>query len=187
MPISSISTRRSGCRQSISALVLLVTLAGVTRNRLGLALAFGVNTVGFDALGNQVFLDGGSALLGQLLVVGSATQAVGVADGEDDFEVQFTGLTGEFVELGLTFRTQNSLVEVEQGVSGDGDLFASRFRSGGSRSGSRGGLAGADVSRDQVLVALATGLVGGSSSRGPVAGAPAQIEAWTWLRRRVGR
>jgi hypothetical protein len=80
VPMTSMSTRRSGCRQSISALDLAVALALVARNRLLLALAFGVNTVGFDTLGNQVFLHSGSALFGKLLVVGITTDAVGMTD-----------------------------------------------------------------------------------------------------------
>jgi hypothetical protein len=129
-----------------------VALALVAGDRLLFALAFGVDAVGFDALGNQVFLDGGSALLGQLLVVGVTTDAVGVADGEDHFELDGLGLGDHFVELGLAFRTQDSLVEVEQGVGSDGDLFAGRLDAGSGRGGrsSRGGslrLAGSAGSR----------------------------------------
>src|SRR5574343_400889 len=77
----------------------------------------------------------------------------------------------------LAFQTQDSLVEVEQGVSSDGDLLASRLH-GSSRSGRGSGLVsrGAGFLRQEVFVALAASGILGGSSRGPVAGTPAEAE-----------
>jgi hypothetical protein len=60
-----------------------------------------------------------------------------MTDGQDDFKLDGLSLGDQLVELGLASRTQNSLVEVEQGVSSDGDLLASRLRATRSRT-SRG-------------------------------------------------
>ena len=108
------------------------------------------------------------------MVVGSGTDAVGVADDQDHFELDGTSLGDQFVELGLAFGAQHGLVEVEEGVGGDGDLLT-----GGLRRGDRGRRSGrlADFLRQQVLVALAASRILGGSSRGPVAGAPAEAEA----------
>src|SRR5574343_56407 len=77
----------------------------------------------------------------------------------------------------LAFRTQDSLVAVEPGVSSDGDLLASRLH-GSSRSGRGSGLVsrGAGFLRQEVLVALAASGILGGSGRGPVAGTPAEAE-----------
>ena len=122
-----------------------VALALVAGDRLLLALAFGGYAVGFDALGNQVFLDGGSALLGQLLVVASPPMR-SVANGQDHFQLDGLGLGDQLVELGLAGRTQDSLVEVEQGVSSDGDLLPTASRSRGGASASRAAAFGSQVS-----------------------------------------
>jgi hypothetical protein len=51
-----------------------------------------------------------------------------MTDSQDDFKLDRLSLGDQFVELGFTSRTQNGLVEVEQCVSSDGDLLASRLR-----------------------------------------------------------
>jgi hypothetical protein len=87
------------------------------------------------------------------------------------------GLGDHFVELGLAFRTQRGLVEVEQRVGGDGDLVTRRL---GRRCGSRGSLGDhrlADFLREQILVALAAGRILGRSGRCPEAGPPAKAGA----------
>ena len=152
-----------------------VALALVAGDRLLLALAFGVDTVGFDALGDQVFLDRGSALLGQLLVVGIGTDAVSVTDDQDHFELDGGSLGDQLVELGLAGGTQGGLVEVEQRVGSDGDLLGGRLRHGGNRGSRCRRLA--DFLGQQVFVALAASRILGGSRRGPVAGAPAEAEA----------
>ena len=92
-------------------------------DRLLAALAFGVDAVGRNTLGNQVVLDRSGTLLGQLLVVGVAADAVGVTDGQDDFQLHVLGLGGEIVELGLAGGQQDGLVELEQGVGSQLDLL----------------------------------------------------------------
>src|SRR5690606_8959667 len=150
-------------------------VALVAGDRLGFALAFGVDAVRIDALRDQVGLDGGGATLGQTLVVGGGTEAVGVADGEDHFQLERLGLGSQFVQLGLAFRLQDGLVEVEQGVGSQLDLVGGGLRSG-SGSSDRGG---ALVGRNDVGIAGAAnrevaGHSGGGGSRAPVASAPAQ-------------
>ena len=137
VPITSISTRRSGCRHSMSALVLLVALALVAGDGLLLALAFGVDAVGFDALAHQVVLDRSGALLGELLVVRVGADAVGVADGDDHFELDALGFGGEIVERLLAFGAQRGLVEVEQRVGGERDLLGGGLRRRGGGGGRR--------------------------------------------------
>src|SRR5678815_2058785 len=109
------------------ATVLRAAFGGlVVRDRLLLALAFGVDAVLLDALARQVGLDGFGTTNRQRLVVGVATDRVGVADGDDDFQVQASHLADEVVELGLAFGLENGLVEVEERISGEGDLLAGR-------------------------------------------------------------
>src|SRR6478672_8712538 len=52
-----------------------------------LALAFGVDAVRFHAFALQISLDRFSAADRQLLVVGVGAFGVGVADGDDDFQI----------------------------------------------------------------------------------------------------
>ena len=59
----------------------------VVGNRLLLALAFGINTILFNALGHQIGLDGFGTLDRQLLVVSIGANRVSVADGDDHFKV----------------------------------------------------------------------------------------------------
>ena len=91
-------------------------LALVASDRLLFALAFGIDATGFEALADDVFLYRRGALVRQLLVVAVRADAVGMTDGNDDFELEFLGLDGEVVELRLAFSTQHSLVVVEQGI-----------------------------------------------------------------------
>jgi len=162
--------------QASDGLLALRALALVSLGHgLLLALAFGVDAVGFHALADQVFLDGGSALLGQLLVVGIGAEAVGVADGDDHFELDALDLLDQLVELGLAFGTQGGLVEVEQGVGGEGDLLGSRLHAGGGGLASGLGDGGlAFFLRQQILVAGAAGRVVGGGGRGPETGTPAE-------------
>ncbi|MPN20642.1 hypothetical protein SDC9_168021 [bioreactor metagenome] len=119
------------------------------------------------------------------MVVGVGTQTVGVTDGEDDFQLDLLGLGSQVVELGHAFGLQDSLVEVEQGVSRQLDLVSSGLRCRGSgRCRSSSYRRRALFLRDDVAVALAadrelTGQCGGSCGRGPVTGAPAQPGAAT--------
>jgi hypothetical protein len=158
---------------------LAVALALVAGHRLLLALAFGVNTVGFDALGNQVFLHGGSALFGQLLVVGITTDAVGVADDQDDFQLDGLGLGDQSSSLALPAGRRTALLKSNRAsaatviFSPDGFGHPQRHQ----RQQQRLAWRVANFLRDQVLVALATSRILGSSGRGPVAGTPAQVEA----------
>src|SRR3954470_23939410 len=70
------------------ATVLRAAFGGlVVGHGLLLALAFGVHAVLLDALAGEVVLHRLGATHRQLLVVGVATDRVGVADGDDDFEV----------------------------------------------------------------------------------------------------
>ena len=132
-------------------------------------LAFGVDLVSRDALANDVVLNRSSALLGQLLVVSSATDAVSVTNSDNDFEVQAVGLGDDFINLGFAFRTQRRLVEVEERIGSNGDLVASRLRASSSAA-----LRLADFFGDQVFVAFAAVGIRCSSSRSPEASAPAQ-------------
>ena len=110
-----------------------------------------------------------------------------MADGQDDFQLHVLGLGGQVVKLGLAGGQQNGLVEFEEGISGQLDLFGDRSNasgSGGLGASSRGGTDDALVSRDDILVALAanrnlTGHGVCSGGGGPVASAPAQVETAT--------
>ncbi len=166
--------------QALDNLLALRTLALTgLGHRLLAALAFGVNTVGRDALGDQIILDGGGALLGQFLVVGSATDTVSVTNSNDNFQVQLLGLANDVIQLGLAFGAQRCLVEVEQRVSSNGDFltesgFLGRFLLRLSLHRSR--LRLADFLGDQILVALAAVLVLGGGSRCPEPGTLVQAE-----------
>ena len=125
------------------ATVLRAAFGGlVVGDGLLLALAFGVDAVLLDALADQVGLDGFGAADRQLLVVGVGADRVGVADGDDDFEVDAAHLADQVVELGLAFGLQHRLVEVEERVGREGDLLARRRAAttgGGRRRGGGGG------------------------------------------------
>src|SRR5246127_5997266 len=70
------------------AAILRAAFSGlVVGDRLLLALAFRVDTVGFDTLGRQVGLDRLGATDRQLVVVRIGADAVGVAGGDDHFQV----------------------------------------------------------------------------------------------------
>ena len=143
------------------------------------ALAFGVDAVGRDALADQVVLDGSGALLGQFLVVRGTTDTVSVTNGDDYFENQLVGLGDDVVKLGLAFRAQGGLVEVEQCVGGDGYLLAGGGRAGFgrvARSAGSGCLRFANLLRQEILVTLATSGILGSGGRGPEVGASAETE-----------
>ena len=60
-----------------------------------------------------------------------------MADGDDDFEVDALSLADQVVQLGLAFRLQHRLVEVEERVGGEGDLLARRSGDG-TAAGGRG-------------------------------------------------
>src|SRR6476620_9403012 len=74
-----------------------------------LALAFGVDAICFNALGNQVGFDSFSATDRQTLVVSVGTDGVGMANGDDDFQVHAFELGGQVVQLRLAVRLQNGL------------------------------------------------------------------------------
>src|SRR5690606_25258617 len=109
----------------------------VVGDGLLLALAFGVDTVLLDALGHQVGLDGFGAAHGQALVVGVSAHGVGVADGDDHFEVDALDLADQVIELRLAFGIQHRLVKVEEGVRGVGHLGGGGRGGGGGRAGGR--------------------------------------------------
>src|SRR5690606_14287428 len=139
------ATRARADALDLDATVLRAALAGaVVGDGLLLALAFGVDPVGLDALADQVGLDRFGTTNRQLLVVGIGTDTVGVTDGDDHLERDARQLAGQVVEARLAFGLQHGLVEIEEGVGGEGDLLAGRgrgrrgFRRGG-RSRSRGG------------------------------------------------
>src|SRR3546814_3231513 len=72
--------------------------------------------LGVDALADQVGLDRSSTALGQALVVFFSTDRVGVADGDDGFEVDALGLLGNLIQQLAAFRLQRRLVEIEERV-----------------------------------------------------------------------
>src|SRR5690606_262716 len=99
------------------ATVLCTTFAsGVRGDGVGFALAFGVDTVGRDALADEVVLHGSGAALGQTQVVLLGTDRVGVADGDQGFEVQCFNLSGHLIEDLTAFGLERGLVEVEERV-----------------------------------------------------------------------
>src|SRR5207244_12993158 len=96
----------------LPATVLGAAFAGlVVRVRLLLALSLRVYTVGLDALGDEVGLDRFGAAHRELLVVGVATDRVGVADRDDHLEVDAAHLVREVVELRLALGLDHRLVE----------------------------------------------------------------------------
>src|SRR5690606_10679003 len=82
----------------------------------GFALAFRIDTIGRDALTNQVVLDGGSTTLRQTLVVLLGTNGVSVTDCNQSFEVDGVDLGSNLVKNLTAFRLQRVLVEVEECV-----------------------------------------------------------------------
>ena len=92
--------------------------------------AFGVDTVRINALADQVGLDRSGTALGQLLVVGVRADRVGVADGDDRFQIDALGLLGNLIQQLAAFRLQRRLVEVEERVSVEDDLGGLRGRLG---------------------------------------------------------
>src|SRR5690606_20363578 len=96
------------------AAVLRAAFGGaVVGHGLLLALAFGVHAVALDALGDQVGLHGFGTADRQALVVGIGADGVGVAHGDDHFEVDALDLADQVVQLGAAFGLEHGLVEVE--------------------------------------------------------------------------
>jgi hypothetical protein len=54
-----------------------------------------------------------------------------MADGDDHFELDALDVGGQLVQLGLAFGTQVGLVEVEQGVGGQGHFLRGGLGRGG--------------------------------------------------------
>ena len=169
VPTTSISTRRFFARAG--RVVLAVDRVG--SDRLALALALGVDAIGFDTLADQVSLDRFGTTHRQLLVVGDGTDAVRVTDRDDDFEVDRTELADEVVQLGLAFRLERGLVEVEECVGCERHLLADRAwrRRDRSRRGSRRCRRHDDGLRYEIGIALVD-----RECRSEVAVAPAQAE-----------
>src|SRR5690606_27867609 len=63
-------------------------------------------------------------------VVGFGTDGVGVAGGDDRFQVDGTGLLGDLIQHLLAFGLQSGLVEVEEGVGVQDDLAGGRGNNG---------------------------------------------------------
>src|SRR6266702_5400514 len=82
--------------------LLVVLLVATGRDRVALALAFRIDTVGFDALADQVCLDSLSTAQRQTVVVLVRTDTVRVTRCDDDFQVQALDLRCEIVQLFLT-------------------------------------------------------------------------------------
>src|SRR5471032_1627911 len=108
---------------------LVVLLVATRRNRLTLALAFRVDTVGFDALADQVCLDSLCTTQRQAIVVLVRTDTVRVTRCDHNFQVQVANLRCEIVKLCLAAWLQDGLVEVEQSVSLVRNLLALDNRS----------------------------------------------------------
>src|SRR5690606_8681607 len=75
------------------------------------------DAVGGDALADQVVLDGVGAALRQAHVVLLGTDGVGVAGGDQGFQVDRIGLSGDLIQDLTAFGLQRGLVEIEEGVS----------------------------------------------------------------------
>lgn len=162
--------------QAFNHLLALCALALV---RLGhwllLALAFGIDAIGFDTFADQVVLHGGGTALGKLLVVRIGPETVGMADGNDDLKLDVVHLGYDIVKLGLAFRTQDGLVEVEQRVRRQCDLLGGRLgcgrRSGCRRRCRRGRWRGSDLRGlgllDEIGIAFFDRHGGGPESRPP--------------------
>src|SRR5579864_4419577 len=90
--------------------LLVILLVAARRNRVALALAFRVDTVGFDALADEVCLDSLSTAHRQTVVVGHRTDTVRVTRRNHNFQVQSLDSRNEFVQLFLASRLQDSLV-----------------------------------------------------------------------------
>ena len=90
---------------------------------LRLALAFCVDAVSFDTLGNQVCLNSFSAANRQLLVVSNSTNGVSMTDSDDHFQVQTLQVCNQFVQLVLAGWLQNCLVEIKERISSVSDLL----------------------------------------------------------------
>src|ERR1700761_2250693 len=97
--------------------LLVVLLVATGRDRVALALAFRIDTVGFDALADEVCLHSLSTAQRQTVVVLVRTDTVRVTRCDDDFKVQRADLRCQIVQLFLASRLQDCLVKVEQCVS----------------------------------------------------------------------
>ncbi len=95
----------------------------VVSNWLLLAFAFGVDAVSFDTFGYQVCFNGFCTANRQFLVVSIGANGVSVTDSDDDFQVDVFEFGCQIIDLGFAVSFQNSLVEVEQSISGKCDFF----------------------------------------------------------------
>src|SRR3546814_8374599 len=100
-------------------------------NRVGFALAFSVDMVGIHAFADQVVLDSVGAALRELHVVGFGADGIGVAGGNQRFQVNGVGLFGNLIKDVATFGLDGRFVEVEERV-GVQDNLGGRRRFDGS-------------------------------------------------------
>ena len=126
VPMTSISTRRSGCRHLISAACRAVL--HLSPRRAASRPCPRCRRGCLDALRHQVGLDRLGAAHRQRLVVGVGADRVGVADRDHHFEVDAADLVRQVVELRLALGLDHRLVEVEQHVGGEGDLLGDGLR-----------------------------------------------------------
>src|SRR3569623_3489286 len=146
----------------------------VACNRLLLAFAFGIDAIGFDAFRYQIRLDCFRAAHGQFLVVCIGADGVGMADGDNDFQVHAYELGYQIVELGFAVRLQHSLIEVKESIGGKSDFFGSR---GGCRSRSGRRSRGRSSGRSGRLSDVAVAADGLGIGWCPVAGMQAKSAA----------
>src|SRR5215210_7324190 len=97
--------------------------AAVPGHGLALAFALGADLVARNSGGSEILLHRCGAPLGKSLVVLFRGDPVGMAYGIDLVHLGALDARSEAVELAFAFFLQRGLVEIEQHVGGEGELF----------------------------------------------------------------
>ncbi len=130
MPLTSISTRRSGARAVDQCSTLFHVVTGVASNRVGFAHTTCGDLVCRDTFGDQVINNRLSTALGQTPVVSVRTDAVSVTQNNYGtvFRIRVAQLAVQLIQSSLTFRFQGCFVEVEQNVRLQSEVLGLYFR-----------------------------------------------------------
>ena len=94
--------------------VLCATLAGfVACHRLFLTLALGRDAVLLDSFRHQVSLHGFSTTHGETLVIGIATDGIGVTNGNHHFQINALNFGNQLVKNLAALRLEHRLVKIK--------------------------------------------------------------------------